>query len=76
MRTTIQIDVEMKKMLDELKIHPRESYSSVVKRLIQLKIDEEPLSKETIKKIEDALEDIKKKRVYSTEEVRRILGIK
>ncbi len=59
-----------------MKIHPRESYSSVIKRLIQLKTDEEPLSQDTIKKIERALEEIRKGKVYSTPRVRKLLGIK
>ncbi len=42
----------------------------------KLEVDEEPLSKEAIKNIEKALEDVKKEGVYSTEEVRRILGTK
>ena len=71
MKTTIQVDVEVKKMLDELKIHERESYSSVIRRLIMSRIDEEPLSRETLKKIEEALEDIKSGRLYTSEDVRR-----
>ena len=50
-KTTIQIDKETKKMLDELKIHERESYLSVIKRLIKNRIDEEPISQETLKNI-------------------------
>ncbi len=65
MKTTIQISLKTKRMLDELKIHPRESYSSVIERLIQLKIDEDPLSKETIRKIERALKDVKEGRVFN-----------
>ena len=52
MKTTIQIDIEVKKMLEELKLHERETYSSVIKRIIEKGIDEEPLSKETLAKIE------------------------
>lgn len=73
MKTTIQIDVEIKKMLDELKIHERESYSSVIKRLIMSRIDDEPLSKETLRRIEEALEDIKSGRLYSSGDVRRVI---
>ncbi len=76
MKTTIQIDVEVKKLLDELKIHERESYSSVIKRLIESRIDDEPISRETLQKIERALEDIRESRIYSTEEVKERLNIK
>ncbi len=46
MKTTIQISKEVKKILDELKIHPRESYDSVIRRLIEHNIDIEPISKD------------------------------
>lgn len=74
-KTTIQIDKETKKMLDELKIHERESYLSVIKRLIKNRIDEESISQETLKNIEKSLKDIKEGRFYSTKEVKKILGI-
>ena len=76
MATTIQIEKEVKRMLEELKIHPRESFNLVIKRLIKEKIDEHPLSSETIKKIEKALKDVKEGRVFSTKEVKKKLGIR
>jgi len=33
-KTTIQVSEETKKKLDELKVHPREPYEDVIKRLI------------------------------------------
>ena len=33
--TTIRISIEFKKDLDKLKIHPRESYEDVIKKLKQ-----------------------------------------
>ena len=56
-------------MLTSLKRYPRESYSSVVERLVNLAIDEEPLSDEAILGIEEALEDIKQGRLHSEEEI-------
>jgi predicted transcriptional regulator len=76
MKTTIQVEEEVKKMLEEFKTHPRESYNLVIKRLAKSKIDEEPLSKETIKAIEKSLRDIKEGKFYSTEEVKKRLNIK
>ena len=75
MKTTIQVSREVKKMLDELKLHPREPYESVIKRLIEDKLDEEPLSKDTLKKIKEALKDLETGKVYTTEEARKKLGI-
>ena len=74
MVTTIQLDKEVKKKLEMLKIHPRETYNEVIKRLIES--SEEELSLQTIKNIEKALEDVKKGRVYSTKEVKKKLGLK
>jgi predicted transcriptional regulator len=73
--TTICIDPNVKSMLDGLKIHKNESYSSVVERLIRMAYDDEPLSDEEIKGIEESLEDIKAGRVYSEKEAKKMLGI-
>ncbi len=75
MKTAIQIDRDLKKLLDELKIHERESYSSVIRRLVEARIYDVPLSEETLKKIEEALENTRKGEVYTTEEVKRELGL-
>jgi len=60
MKTTIQVSRETKKLLDSLKIHPREPYDSVIRRLIEYRTDDIPLSPETLKEIEEALKEIKK----------------
>ncbi len=67
--TTICINPRVKDILTSLKRYPRESYSSVVERLVNLAIDEEPLSDEAILGIEEALEDIKQDRLHSEEEI-------
>jgi len=67
--TTIKIDVELKGRLNALKVHPRESYNEVIERLAEMAIDEEPLSEETIQRIEESLEDLRAGRVYTLEEV-------
>jgi len=35
MKTTIAVSKETKKKLDRLKVHPREPYEDVIKRLIE-----------------------------------------
>lgn len=75
MKTTIQISREVKEMLDEFKLHPREPYDSVIKRLIEEKVDDEPLTEETLRKIEESLKDLKAGRIYTTEEVKRELEV-
>ncbi len=74
--TTIQIRKVLKKKLNELKVYPNEPMNSVIERLTDMAIDEEPLSAEEIKDIEKSLEDIKKGKVYSLGEVKKQLGIK
>ena len=74
--TTICIDPKVKDKLASLKYHPRESYSSVIERLTNLAIDEEPLSDEAIKGIEEALEDIKYGRLHSEEEIMNEFDLK
>lgn len=76
MATTVQLEEKVKNKLENMKMDPRETYNRVIERLIQLSEEEEELSPQTIKNIEQALEDIKKGRVYSTKEVKKKLGIK
>jgi predicted CopG family antitoxin len=88
MVTTIQIDEELKKKLDELKIHHRETYNDLIERLIEncspQQIDRESLmatievlsDSELMRKIKEALERIEKED-YGTpiNEVRKELGL-
>ncbi len=74
--TTICIDPKVKDRLTSLKHHSRESYSSVIERLTNLAMDEEPLSDEAIKGIEEALENIKQGHLHSEEEVMKEFGLK
>ena len=75
METTIQIKKDLKERLNALRLYPNESYDSVIRRLSELADDEEPLSKDTIEKIEMSLKDIKEGRVYTNDEVRKRLKI-
>jgi len=76
MVTTIQLEEKTKEELERVKLFPRETYNEVIIRLIMTNQEETELSEQTIKNIEKALEDVKKGRLYSTEEVRKELGIK
>jgi len=73
--TTIQIQPEVKESLDQLKKHPRESYNEVIKRLVGSRIDDEPLSEEAIKGIEEAVRDIRKGRLHTEEEIKKEFGV-
>jgi predicted CopG family antitoxin len=74
--TTIQLDEKTKHKLESLKSHSRETYNDVIERLILSKEDDGILSPTTIKNIESSLDYIKKGRVYSTNQVKKKLGLK
>jgi len=76
MITTIQLEEKVKEKLDMMKIHPRETYSKVIERLVEDDVIEDELSPEAIKRIEKSLDDIKKGRTYSMKEVKKRLGIR
>ena len=76
MVTTIQLEEKTKNKLTQLRAYPEESYNQVIIRLINLSEDEmEILDKETIKDIEEAMEDIKAGRFYTNEQMKKELGI-
>ncbi len=54
--TTIQLSQEMKRILEGMKIHPRETYEEVLERLLE---DLQELNEQTKKEIEQAIRDIK-----------------
>ncbi len=74
--TTIQIRKELKKKLEELKVYPNETMDQLIERLADNKIDNDPLSDDEIKGIEDGLADIKAGRVYTTKQLKKKLGLK
>jgi len=73
--TTVWITPENKSRLAGLKRHPKESYNDVIARLIDMAVDDEPLSEEAIRGIEEALEDIRSGRLYSEDEIRKEFGV-
>ena len=75
MVTTIQLQPETKSRLDELKIHPRESYDETLNRLLDMAYDPEPLSEETLQQIEEGIADIRAGRLRSLEDIALELGL-
>lgn len=73
--TSIRVSSSVRDRLKELKVHPNESFDDVIDRLLDIAIDEEPLSDETIQAIEESLEDLKAGRTYSSHEARAELGL-
>ena len=74
--TTICLDPKVKDKLESLKRYSRESYGSVVERLANMALDEEPLSDEAIHGIEEALEDIKHGRLHTEDEIMNEFDLK
>ncbi|MCE5337276.1 MAG: hypothetical protein LLF90_01120 [Methanomicrobiaceae archaeon] len=69
-QTTVWASQETKKRLAEMKRYPRETFDDVIRRLMDTTEDDEPLSDEAIRGIEESLEDIKAGRLYTLEEAR------
>lgn len=72
--TTVQLRPETKEKLDNLKIHPRETYDELIDRLADAAYDEEELSDEEIAGIKESEEDIKAGRVRSLRDIMKDLG--
>lgn len=68
MPTTIQISDNVKQRLDKMKIFERETYNGVIENMIE---DNLELNDKTKKEIEEA----RKGRTFSHEEVRKMLGL-
>lgn len=73
--TTIRVSRQTKEILDDLKVHPKESYEDVIERLATMAYDDEPLSDEEIEDMKGSLEDIKAGRVKTLKTVRKELEI-
>lgn len=86
MVTTIQIDEEIKEKLDKLKIHYRETYNELIKRLILAysKGDKESLLEtieimsdpDTMRDIAEGIEDFKRGKFKSLEQIETELNRK
>ena len=72
MVTTIQVSEELKRVLEKMKISPRESYEDVLWDLIEANME---LSDEMKKHIEEAYKDIEEGRIYTHEQVKKELGL-
>jgi predicted transcriptional regulator len=72
--TTVQLRSETKEKLDDLKIHPRETYDELIGRLADSAYDDEELSDEEIAGIKESEVDIKAGRVRSLRDIMKDLG--
>ena len=74
-QSTIKISKKIKNDLKKQMNHPRETYETVITRLLRITQDNVP-SKQVIKNIEDGIADIKAGRVYTSEQVKKKLGLR
>lgn len=56
--------------------HSGETYETVIARLLKNNQEDDHLNSEVIKNIEEGLADIKAGRVYTSEQVKKKLGLK
>lgn len=74
-RTTIQLNKDTKNILEKQKLHSRETFDQVLRRLLQEQEYDDELLPQTIKNIEKGIRDIKAGRVYTTEQLNRELKL-
>lgn len=73
--SSIYIREDLKTQLNNLKRNPKESYNDVIERLVNLTVDDEPLSAEAIKGLEEGLDDIKQGNLISEKDIRKKYGV-
>ncbi|MDX1534285.1 MAG: hypothetical protein R3291_01540 [Thermoplasmata archaeon] len=69
--TTIQLSQEMKKTLEGMKLHPRETYEEVLERLLE---DLRELNEQTKEEIERAVREIKAGKYRSHDRLKSEMG--
>ena len=74
-KTTIQISHETLNRMKNLKSHERQSYDELLNGIFD-NIEDEELSEQEIKEIQESLEDVKRGRTKPIEQVAKELGIK
>jgi len=74
--SSIYIRTDLKTRLTSLKRHPKESYNDVIERLLTLAVDDEPLSDEAIRGLEESLREVREGTLISEKEIMRKYGVK
>jgi predicted transcriptional regulator len=75
-QSTIKLSKKIKNDLRKQMNHPRETYEAVIARLLKITQEDDVLSKTVIRNIEEGVADIKAGRVYTSEQVKKKLGLK
>ena len=74
-QSTIKISKKIKKELKKQMNHPNETFESIITRLLKTSQQDNMLTEEVVKNIEEGVADIKAGRVYTTEQLNKELGI-
>ena len=75
-QSTIKLSKKIKNDLRKQMNHPNETYEAVIARLLKITQQDDVLSDEVIRNIEEGVADIKAGRVYTSDQVKRKLGLK
>ncbi|HEV2193807.1 MAG TPA: hypothetical protein VGR54_09345 [Nitrosopumilaceae archaeon] len=74
-QSTIKLSKKLKNDLRKQMNHPNETYETVIARLLKITQKDDILSDEVIRNIEEGVADIKAGRVYTSDQVKRKLGL-
>jgi predicted transcriptional regulator len=75
-QSTIKLSKKLKNDLRKQMNHPGETYETVIARLLKITQEDDVLNPSIIKNIEEGIADIKAGRVYTSEQVKKKLGLK
>lgn len=73
--TTIKISHKTKSGLEKQKTHPGDTYENVISRLLDYVSQDDVLSPQNIKDMEQGIADIKAGRIYTSAQVKKRLGL-
>jgi len=70
--TTIQLSTDLKRSLERMKIHPRETFNDVLERVLE---DLRELDQQSLAEVESARVEIRAGKFLTQDQVRRALGL-
>ena len=75
-QSTIKLSKKIKNELKKQMNHPEETYEKVIVRLLRIAQEDDMLSPSVIKNIEKGIADIKARRTYTSDQVKKKIGLK
>ncbi len=75
-QSTIRLSKKTKNDLRKQMNYPQETYEEVIARLLKITQEDDILNKSVIKNIEEGIADIKAGRVYTSEQLKKKLGLR